>query len=58
MKRAGGSTGTQKAAQLISQAKQSVGEKTARQSSQQPFYHVLATLDSMLMDVSYCVKQV
>jgi hypothetical protein len=35
MKRAGGSTGTQKAAQLISQAKQSIGDKTALHEAKQ-----------------------
>ena len=35
MKRAGGSTGMQKAAELISQAKQSIGETTALDEAKQ-----------------------
>jgi transposase len=41
MKRAGGCTGTQKAAQLISQAKQSIGDKTALHEAKQDLGRLL-----------------
>jgi transposase len=41
MKRAGGSTGTRKAAQLISQAKQSIGDKTALHEAKQDLGRLL-----------------
>jgi transposase len=41
MKRAGGSTGAQKAAQLISQAKQSIGDKTALHEAKQDLGRLL-----------------
>jgi transposase len=41
MKRAGGSTGTQKAAQLISQARQSIGDKTALHEAKQDLRRLL-----------------
>jgi transposase len=41
MKRAGGSTGVQKAAQPISQAKQSIGDKTALHEAKQDLERLL-----------------
>lgn len=48
MKRAGGSTGTQKAAQLISQAKQSVGDKTALREAKQDLGRLLEEFERIV----------
>jgi transposase len=48
MKRAGGSTGTQKAAQLISQAKQSVGDKTALHEAKQDLGRLLEEFERIV----------
>ncbi|MDQ0899158.1 IS110 family transposase [Paenibacillus sp. V4I7] len=48
MKRAGGSTGTQKAAQLISQAKQSVGDKTALHEAKQDLERLLEEFERII----------
>lgn len=47
MQRAGGSTGTQKAAELIAQAKRSVGDITALDEAKQDFARLIAEFERM-----------
>ncbi|MDQ0886607.1 transposase [Paenibacillus sp. V4I9] len=65
MKRAGGSTGTQKAAQLISQAKQSVGDKTALHEAKQDlrrlleeFERIVEILEKIEKDTQALLKEI
>lgn len=65
MKRAGGSTGMQKAAQLIAQAKQSVGNTTALVEAKQDlqrlleeFERIVKVLDGIEQDIQILLKDI
>jgi transposase len=65
MKRAGGSTGTQKAAQLISQAKQSIGNKTALHEAKQDlgrlleeYERIVETLEKIEKDILALLSEI
>jgi transposase len=58
MKRAGGSTGTQKAAQLISQAKKSIGDKTALHEAKQDLERLLEEYERIVETLEKIEKDI